>query len=215
MTDKRCGAKTRTGEPCKNRAVRGSNRCRMHGGTQPKGAASPNFKHGRHSSQLPQALAERYRTAHDDPIMLEQRDEIALLDARLAALLSELDTGVSFELWQDAQAAVMELNAAQVSGDESRTASAIQALESILNDRAPDSEIWPEIYEIVEHRRKFVESERKRFVELQHTVPLSQLLTMIGQIAALARQCFGDHPEEFKRFAHELYLLTGSDSDGE
>jgi glucans biosynthesis protein len=46
----RCGAKTRAGHPCRQAAVRGQARCRMHGGAKgsggPRGDRNGNFKHG-------------------------------------------------------------------------------------------------------------------------------------------------------------------------
>jgi ribosomal protein L32 len=46
----RCGAKTRAGHSCKQAAVSGRARCRMHGGAQgsggPRGNRNGNFKHG-------------------------------------------------------------------------------------------------------------------------------------------------------------------------
>jgi hypothetical protein len=46
----RCGAKTRGGHPCRQAAVRGRGRCRMHGGARgsggPRGDRNGNFKHG-------------------------------------------------------------------------------------------------------------------------------------------------------------------------
>jgi hypothetical protein len=46
----RCGAKTRAGHPCRQAAVRGRARCRMHGGAKgsggPRGNRNGNFKHG-------------------------------------------------------------------------------------------------------------------------------------------------------------------------
>ncbi|PVE20647.1 hypothetical protein DC522_31060 [Microvirga sp. KLBC 81] len=46
----RCGAKTRSGSPCRSPAVKGRTRCRMHGGTKgsgaPKGRANGNYQHG-------------------------------------------------------------------------------------------------------------------------------------------------------------------------
>jgi hypothetical protein len=48
----RCGAKTRSGVPCRNLAVRGMKRCRMHGGKSYKGFAHPNFKHGWYSDDF-------------------------------------------------------------------------------------------------------------------------------------------------------------------
>jgi len=46
----RCGARTRIGRPCRQAAVRGRKRCRMHGGAKgsggPAGRRNGNFKHG-------------------------------------------------------------------------------------------------------------------------------------------------------------------------
>jgi glucans biosynthesis protein len=45
----RCGARTRMGSPCRQAAVKGRTRCRMHGGAKgsggPPGARNGNFKH--------------------------------------------------------------------------------------------------------------------------------------------------------------------------
>ncbi len=49
----RCNAKTRSGGPCRQPAVRGKRRCRMHGGTNP-GAPKGNrnaWKHGHWSAE--------------------------------------------------------------------------------------------------------------------------------------------------------------------
>lgn len=50
----RCGAKTRDGSPCEAPAVRNSERCRMHGGTEGSGGQPGNqnaLKHGRYSKE--------------------------------------------------------------------------------------------------------------------------------------------------------------------
>jgi hypothetical protein len=51
----RCGAKTRSGAPCKSAPVTGRRRCRMHGGADgsgaPKGERNGNYKHGRYSAE--------------------------------------------------------------------------------------------------------------------------------------------------------------------
>ena len=59
MTSPRCGAKTRTGSPCRSPAVHGKQRCRMHGGAHGSGAPQGNqnaLKHGRYTRE---AIAER------------------------------------------------------------------------------------------------------------------------------------------------------------
>ena len=58
----RCGAKTRSGTPCKSPAVKGKKRCRMHGGAFGSGAPRGNknaLKHGRFTRE---SLEERRRT---------------------------------------------------------------------------------------------------------------------------------------------------------
>ena len=46
----RCGAKTRSGKPCRAPAVTGRRRCRMHGGAPgsggPLGKRNGNYRHG-------------------------------------------------------------------------------------------------------------------------------------------------------------------------
>jgi hypothetical protein len=45
----RCGAKTRAGTACRRPAMRGRNRCRLHGGLSPgapRGAKNGNFRNG-------------------------------------------------------------------------------------------------------------------------------------------------------------------------
>lgn len=54
----RCGARTRSGSPCKSPAIRGKERCRMHGG---RGSGAPKgnrnaWRHGGHSAEM-RALA--------------------------------------------------------------------------------------------------------------------------------------------------------------
>lgn len=50
----RCGARTRSGRPCRSPAVRGKRRCRMHGGAKGSGAPIGNhnaLKQGLHTQQ--------------------------------------------------------------------------------------------------------------------------------------------------------------------
>ena len=55
----RCGAKTRTGGPCRAAAVRGKRRCRMHGGAPGSGAPSGNHNARRQGLFTGEAIAER------------------------------------------------------------------------------------------------------------------------------------------------------------
>ena len=55
LSSPRCGAKTRSGTPCRSPAVRGKKRCRMHGGAKGSGVPIGNqnaLRHGRYARKL-------------------------------------------------------------------------------------------------------------------------------------------------------------------
>jgi uncharacterized protein YjcR len=54
-----CGAKTRSGAPCKSRPVRGKKRCRMHGGAPGSGAPKGNQNALKHGHFTKTAIAQR------------------------------------------------------------------------------------------------------------------------------------------------------------
>jgi uncharacterized protein YjcR len=70
----RCGAKTRSGSPCRSPAVSGKKRCRMHGGARGSGAPRGNknaFKHGLYARE---AIGER---RHIQELMRQSRKLLA------------------------------------------------------------------------------------------------------------------------------------------
>lgn len=70
----RCGAECRSGGYCTQYPVDGSERCRMHGGTQPKGMDSPNAVHGLRSDYLSEDDREIYEEVrqHDNVDLLQE-----------------------------------------------------------------------------------------------------------------------------------------------
>jgi hypothetical protein len=59
LASPRCGAKTRSGTPCKSPAVKGKCRCRMHGGARGSGAPVGNKNAYKHGLFTAEALSER------------------------------------------------------------------------------------------------------------------------------------------------------------
>src|SRR5690606_6632650 len=118
-----CGAKRKDGQPCRARAM-ANGRCRIHGGKTPTGIALPHTKTGRYSKYLPPDILERYHTALSDNDLLSLRDEIALVDVQIQAVL---------EAQSDPKAKP----------------------EDVIAARA-------RLHELIEQRRRLVETERKR-----------------------------------------------------
>jgi uncharacterized protein YjcR len=59
LSSLRCGARTRSGKPCKSPAVHGKKRCRMHGGAPGSGAPRGNKNALKHGLYTREALEER------------------------------------------------------------------------------------------------------------------------------------------------------------
>ena len=73
----RCGARTRSGTPCRAPAVRGRRRCRMHGGNSRGGPPGNRhaWKHGRRSREA-----------------IERRRQVAELVRSMRELVRQLGT---------------------------------------------------------------------------------------------------------------------------
>jgi hypothetical protein len=59
LASQRCGAKTRSGKPCRSPAVQGKRRCRMHGGAAGSGAPRGNKNARKHGLYTREAIAQR------------------------------------------------------------------------------------------------------------------------------------------------------------
>ena len=183
---KECGAKKKDGTPCRMSAMP-NGRCRLHGGKSLAGMASPTFRSGKYSRYLPARMAARYEEAVSDPALLELRGDIALTDARLADLLGRVDSGESGALWARLMQARLDLLAYRRAGDTVKTAEALNVLLDLVGQGHADYRAWAEIGGVIEQRRKLVESERKRLVEMQQTLTVERAMLLIGAISGVIK----------------------------
>lgn len=183
----KCQAHKTNGDPCNAQAIRGKRVCRVHGGLTPSGLASPHYTHGRYSKALPARLAARYDEATTDPALLELRADVALLDARLADILTRVDTGESGALWTTLQNHRRDVLAAKRVGDSVAQAVALNALLETVGQGHADYRAWQEIGALLEQRRKLVESERKRLIEAQQTLTVEKAMLLIGAISGIIK----------------------------
>ena len=173
-----CGAAIRRkpGQHCRRPPVPGRKRCRLHGGLSPQGPDSPHWKTGRYSRVMPRRLVEHALEALSDPDVLSLRDEIMLVDVRVADLLSRIDSGGSIPKWSAALEAwsgyqehrAIDTEDARRRAGECETRLA-RCFDDVADALALDTVAWDEIMRCVKHRRELVESERRRMVEISAT----------------------------------------------
>lgn len=163
-------------------------RCRIHGGKTPMGAALPQFKTGRYSKYIPARMAGRYEEARADAELLALREDIGLVDARLGDLLSRVDTGESGKLWSDLQAARLDLIACKKANDIKGQMEALNQIMELIAAGHTDYRAWGEIAAVLDQRRRLVESERKRLVEMQQMISAERMMVLLGAIVGVIQE---------------------------
>lgn len=208
-----CGGKTRSGGKCKKPPMTGRTRCRLHGGATPVGIMSPHFKTGKYSKYLPPRLLERYHESLEDGELLALREEIALVDTRLADLLTRVDRGESKGFWRLAKTELSKytkaLNSEDV--DEEKTATHLFNLRQIINGALDDYGAWSEIHSALEQRRRLVESESKRLSEMRQFITAEKAMVLIANLTDIIKRHVTDRAT-LAAISNELIRLTSVDA---
>lgn len=202
----RCGAKTRDGDPCKLPPVTGRTRCRMHGGRVPQGIGLTATLTGRYSKHLPTRLAARYHEAEADPDLLNLRGEISLTDTRLADVLARVDTGESGRLWRTLRETHTALIRARVDRDDAAVQVHMRALGDLIGKGFADTVAWSEIAGLIDQRRRLVESERKRLIDMQQMLTVERAMALLGAVVEVVRRHVTD-PKALRAVAEDLTRL--------
>jgi hypothetical protein len=157
----------------------------MHGGSLNNlGENNGNFRHGRYSKHLPTRIQADYEAAKRDTGLLSLRNEAALMDARIADLLTRVDSGESGALWQATKAAFDDLVKANRKGDTAAASVALRDLNDCINRGVADYAAWNEVGRAVENKRRLSESENKRLVQAQQTITVERMMLLITAIAS-------------------------------
>lgn len=170
-----CTARSkRTGQGCKGKAIPGKTVCHWHGGRTLSGEASLHFKHGRYSKDLPTRLFARFQVGKEDPLLLELREDIALIDARLGELIGRAEKGDAGAIWDALAKASAEFQKTQARRDTAAAGLALEEMLRLIHTGAQDVAAWREIHTLLEQRRRFVESERKRLIDAEQMMTVEQ-----------------------------------------
>ena len=171
-----CNAKAKTtGSRCRNMAVTGSTKCRMHGGKTPRGPANANWQHGRYSKYaMPEKVQEKYIDSLNDRNLLGMRDEIALINARIATLVEEV-TGEGQVLWFDLDRKWQMFRSALVDGDQARQRELLAQINDVITTGTQEQGRWKEMGDLFERKRRMVDSERNHLLKSELMISIEQL----------------------------------------
>jgi hypothetical protein len=129
-------------------------------------------------------MTERYQQALTDPELLAMRDEVALLDSRLADVLGRVDSGESGKAWALLKSLFADYRKAKDGGEKTTL---LLEIESTIKDGLDDYAAWEEVRSLVDQRSRIVGSERQRLVQLQQMVTVDQAMTLLAAVADTVR----------------------------
>lgn len=179
----RCGARLRGKDRnCQKWPIKGRDRCELHGGKTPRGFALPQTTHARHSKDLPTRLAATYHASRNDPDLLNLSDEIALTDAFIEDARRGLDHGESGRLFVQLKAAWDALTTAQRAKDPSAVSQAINDIGALIRHGVAAYAARGEAADLIERRRKLVESEARRRIQLQDSITSERAMLLIAAL---------------------------------
>ncbi len=198
----------------KGLAVAGSNpaRCRMHGGKVAGiGLSAPNFKHGRYSRFLPADMVKLFEQANANPELLEMSEHIALLEARIQAVLAASAAGDPVPTWAEFSEVFADLETVVLAGETDRVVDQLARMHRILDAGMRWDTTWQTVGGTMEQLRKVVDTEVKRKKELNQMVPIERIMVLMSAVAMAVKRNV-TNPAEIDAVQREMAMLLGSNS---
>lgn len=173
--------------PCPTPPVVGSVRCRMHSGKPAKGMKSGTFKHGRYSKCLPTRMLAQFEASLKDRELLHLNRDIAVIDARISEQMTRVEVGEAGYVWDALVKADAELIKATARRDTGEMQRWMNETHRLIAQGSTDIQAWRDIHSLLEQRRRFVESETKRQLQLSAGVTLEQVGTYFHALTAAVK----------------------------
>lgn len=182
-----CSARVGDGAVCEITKIYSNGRCGIHGGNSPKGPRSSRYKTGRWSKYAVTALAEKYSELLEDEEIVSVRDDIALIDARIATLLERADEGGSTYVFEEIEEAFAAFDAARNDSDRIAMSHALRDLRAAIAKGRSEGLVWKEISDLMEQRRKMAATEHKRMTTMGQFISVEQANGLIAALLAAVR----------------------------
>jgi hypothetical protein len=157
--------------------------------------ASGTFKTGRYSKALPAQLAARYEEARASPRLLSLSDDIALAEARLAALLDEVEQGAAGATWQELRTTLSAFEGALAAGNLDGMQAQFATLQRLVQQGGQTAAAWQDIRRLWETRCKLVQTEVKTLQGMQQMVSTQQLMLYLGAITVAVTEAVKRHAD--------------------
>jgi len=159
-------------------------------------------------------IAKKYQVILKNGTIMSNRYSVDLLDQRIGQLLERIDNDEApermaalYEIFQD-----VKRNKGK---NEAAMYAALSAMDVIMEAAYHDYEAWKQIMEILDTRRKLIDSEIKVVKDLKAILTAEQAKNMIAKLLAIIMDEIKD-PKTLRRITYRFTRLIGeNDLQGE
>lgn len=184
---------------CGQAAVEGQYVCRWHGGKTPRTKSPPRTI----LDVMPLEMAEKYRMVMDSPDYINRKQDINLIQARIAMILDEMNHEMGTEeAWSHVHEALVKVK----QGD---TANAVDYLERAIGAVENRKELWNELYKTEKLLGDLTNTQMRTAKELQSmatTEQVSGLITTLLNVVLSSVDEYIDDP--MRRNAFNRMIIT-------
>jgi hypothetical protein len=197
---------------CTSKALFPNGRCKLHAGMAVNGIAHPMYQGKGYSKYLPPRIKDDYEEALNDPALIELRSEMALVEARMGAVLRQLGTGEAGVSWRAAQKSMQDLLTALQLQDADGQTLALNGLRSAIDKGAGDYALWNELRDLIETKRKLTDSEARRTIAAKQFVTLEKFGLVFDALITVVKDNVEDRSTlaRIQRGLYSIYAAGGN-----
>lgn len=196
---------------CTQRPLASRTRCKLHGGSSPRGPLSTSYKHGRDtafSRSVPSDLATAYNEGRTPEQLLSLDEEIRLTKALQVEALQAMNAGDIEKLLGEGPPAAEDVREGIATADVGLIQRGAQVLANLFTDdltkRAAGAR---RVRELFEQRRRLVDTERKLEEFTRAAMSAEQVLALMRGISDIITDEVGDR-DALGRIQDRILQLT-------
>lgn len=164
----------------------------------------------RRTEYLPDTLAKKYQDAVNDGELLNLRTDMGLIEIRLSQLMAKIETGDPQKKWAEFKE-IAEVQKEAFHGDDPLKATYLnQLLLEKIDKHLEDYQVWKEIRELMEDRRRLVESESNRLVRMQEMISAEDATHLLNDVILQSIKRHVKDPQTYAAIAYDIAVATGA-----
>lgn len=189
------------GVQCDQDATRSSPTCRLHTGA---GTAIGGrfYTSPRYRGFLPEKLATLYEEALKRPDLLDMKDHIAVLDAKMQSVFEEMGS-LNVPSWEH-----LRIEIERLTDPDLGPSAKVNLLEYARNGTDYDSK-WNQVHVIMEQQRKLVDTEVRKQKDLNLMIPVDRVMVLMASVGDIIKRHVQDQ-ETLAKIKREMGMLMNA-----